>query len=918
MTVLRHSSRRDKLDVSLLNARLRNAVSYDRIAGYFRSSLLEVAGEAIEDVVGKVRVVCNSDLEPADVATAKAAQQAMRQSWCAAEPEKLAAGVAGRPRFRRLYDLLASGRLEVRVLPDSVFGLVHGKAGVIRYGDGRATSFLGSVNESLSAWRLNYELMWEDDSAEAVDWVQTEFDALWGHPMAVPLADFIVQDAKRLADRQETPIEDWRRDAQASAASAAVESPVYRQEFGLWAHQKYFVKLAFDAHRRGTARFVLADQVGLGKTVQLALAALLMALTGDKPVLILVPKPLMLQWQDELRDLLGIPSAMWLGDGWRDEQGIEHPVTGPEGVRRCPRRFGIVSQGLVVAGNEILTHLLGIRFECIICDESHRARRKKIDPNNLTPRPEYNNLAAFLKQISPRTKSMLLATATPVQLHPIEAWDLLAILSAGNEAVLGNDWSEWRKPESCLPVIMGEEALSGDVFEAWPWVRNPLPPRGEGSNFRLLRQRLNLDDATHVAAGDLISSMNSASRTLLGQVAHEFGRNHNPFIRHIVRRTRQYLENTIDPATGEPYLKPVRVRLFGEGEDEAVPLPPYLQDAYDAAQAFCRLLSQRVRGAGFLKTLLLRRMGSSIYAGRRTTEKMLATWGTGELFAERNSGASDEAVGADGDDGNEGEPRNAVVESEMKNLTSQERAELARCLKALEVNQDRDPKFQQVLNYLVGENWLARGCIIFSQYFDSAWWLAESLSREHFPDEPIGIYAGGANSGILMGGQFKACLRDDIKAKVKHGEIRLLIGTEAASEGLNLQRLGTLINLDLPWNPTRLEQRKGRIQRIGQVRDEVFVCNLRYRGSVEDRVHQLLSSRLEYIFDLFGQIPDVLESLWIDVAQGEVEDAKRLIDGIQQTHPFDDRYAKVENLDWESCARVLSATEIRKVLAAGW
>ena len=52
---------------------------------------------------------------------------------------------------------------------------------------------------------------------------------------------------------------------------------------------------------------------------------------------------------------------------------------------------------------------------------------------------------------------------------------------------------------------------------------------------------------------------------------------------------------------------------------------------------------------------------------------------------------------------------------------------------------------------------------------------------------------------------------------MKRGEIRLLIGTDAASEGLNLQRPGSLVNLDWPWNPTRLEQRKGRIQRIGQI-----------------------------------------------------------------------------------------------------
>jgi superfamily II DNA or RNA helicase len=916
VTLRRFSSRQERLDASVLDRRLRGAASYDRIAGFFRSSLLEVAGEAIEAVAGRVRIVCNSDLEPADVATAKAAQQAIRQSWCAGEPEKAAETEAGRGRFERLYDLLSSGKLEVRVLPDAAFGLIHGKAGVIRYAEGLATSFLGSVNESLSAWRLNYELLWEDDDPEAVAWVQQEFDALWSHPQAVPLADFVVQDAKRLARRSETPLDAWRRQAEPPVAAGVIETPVYRQEFGLWSHQKYFVRLAFDAHRRGMARFVLADQVGLGKTVQLALAALMMALEGDKPVLILVPKPLLVQWQDELRDLLDIPSAVWTGKAWVDEQGIEHPVLGPADVKRCPRRFGLVSQGLITRGNAIADHLLAMSFECVICDEAHRARRRKVDPDDLTPSPDANNLMGFLRRISTRTRSMLLATATPVQLHPIEAWDLLAILGVGNDAVLGNDWSEWRKPEACLPLVTGEATLPDDLYAAWPWIRNPLPPRSEGQSFRLLRQRLQVPEALNVVPGDAIDKADAPTKTLLRQVAGRFADDHNPFVRHIVRRTRKYLEETIDPATGEPYLKPVRVRLFGEAEEEAVPLPPYLQDAYNAAEEFCTLLGERVRGAGFLKTLLLRRMGSSIHAGRQTTERMLQTWGTGELFAVNAPTAEEDEE--DGEMDGEALAQEEAAAADMKNLTPAERAALARCLSALDASRDRDPKFQQVLDYLLRRQWINLGCIVFSQYFDTVWWLANALSKEHLPEESIGIYAGGANSGVMLNGAFKALPRETIKARVRTGELRLLLGTDAASEGLNLQRLGTLINLDLPWNPTRLEQRKGRIQRIGQIRDEVFVCNLRYRGSVEDRVHQLLSTRLEYIFDLFGQVPDILEAVWIDVATGQMEAARRRIDAMPKQHPFDARYAKVENIDWETCATVLNRSERDRALRAGW
>lgn len=916
--VNRYSSRRQPIDRSFLASHLKGAQNYDRIAGYFSSSLFELIGEEIDTVTGKIRVVCNSDLHPLDVQTAKAAKMALWKSWTASQPETLLespVALQAQNRFKRLYDFLCSGKLEVRVLPDEVFGLIHGKAGVITLADGSKTSFMGSANESKSAWRLNYELVWEDSSPEAVAWVQEEFDALWSHPQAFPLSEAVVQDFERLSRRQVLRnLDDWKVDP--DPASAVIETPVYRKEVGLWEHQKYFVKTAFDAHRGPLkkARFVLADQVGLGKTIQLAMTAQLIALTGSKPILIICPKTLVWQWQGEMLDLLDMPSAVWDGRRWVDEREIEYPVIGIEAIRKCPRRVGIVSSGLISRRSEAAALLLKMEYDCVILDEAHRARRRNLGANRDQETPDATNLLDFMYEISTRTRSLLLATATPVQIRPIEAWDLLDILNRGDESVLGNQFSLWQDALRALGLVMGRDRLPDEEYEKWEWIRNPMPPRSEGRGFEILRRKLGVPDEQSVVFGDHFGQFGPPDLARLNNVFPRLIKDHNPFIRRIIRRTRGQLESQIDPETREPLLKPIKVELLGEEEKDAILLPPYLQEAYAKAEEFCEILGRRMRGSGFLKTLLLRRVGSSIYAGMQTAKKMLEEW--------------EDATTSDEDDEPEGEPQDGREEAPgssalpvgvplHKTLTAQERLLLEQFVDALEANQERDPKYAVVVECLKNKKWLELGCVVFSQYRASIQWLVGQLTKE-FPEEPIALYSGPAKSGIMLGGKWSPTSREVIKARVQAGELRLLLGTDAASEGINLQRLATLINLDLPWNPTRLEQRKGRIQRIGQIHDTVKIYNLRYRDSVEDRVHELLSHRLQNIYGLFGQIPDVLEDAWVAMALGEKEEAQKIIDALPDEHPFELRYTHVEKVDWESCAMVLSAEEKRRVLGQGW
>ena len=627
-TINRFSSRRQRLDHAFLADRLRGAKSYKRIAGYFRSSIFELVGEEIASIP-KVQIVCNSELDAADVAVSKHVREtALKERWNEAPAEVEA--LLHRDRYRRLYDLLTSGRVEVRVVPkDRVF--IHGKAGVIEAADGVKTCFLGSINETKSAFAQNYEILWEDPSPEGVAWVEEEFDALWQD--AYPLPDAIIEETKRVADRLEIRFDEAKTDELPAAALA--ESPIYRGGEQLQPWQRSFVTL-FMQHREtyGKARLLLADEVGVGKTLSLAASAMISALLGDGPVLILCPSTLTLQWQVELYDKLGIPSAVWSSNKkvWLDPKGHIIKTRGAEDIARCPYRIAIVSTGLIVHDSSERQYLLELKYGTVVLDEAHKARRrgglgqKKEEPNNLLD---------FMLKIGLRTKNLLLGTATPIQTEVHELWDLMRVINAGADFVLGRElYSRWVDYEKALPVVKGDETPL-EERDAWEWLRNPLPPASENSLFATLRLQLGIPEQTFYSDKGF-GSLGFLEQQAIGQALEPgFLRENNPITRHTVLRRRQTLEDAgllekvgvnVHPNPDAPATAYAGVGFNGLGLLTNLPFDL----AYRAAESFTKALQKRTKAAGFMKTMLLQRICSSFASGRATAERMLQK----EMFEE--------------------------------------------------------------------------------------------------------------------------------------------------------------------------------------------------------------------------------------------------------------------------------------------
>jgi superfamily II DNA or RNA helicase len=874
---------------------LKRSVGYDRVAGYFRSSSLAAASQgfsAFTAAGGKMRLVVGADLQIDDVAAIlKGDQERLTASlekaldpgepW----PADVQNGVA------LLGWMVSRGVLDVRVafrvhgktgqplaFEDAEDGYVHEKWALFTDAQGNRLYISGSLNESRTALVHNAENIdvhadwWGEIERQRCEEAQASFEALWRneHPhLRVLTLPEAVRD-KLIAFGQNIP-----RPLEIDGSSdlpPVVEPPsaLERLQFAVlrdaprmpggrfvgmytspvepWPHQEVV------AHRLVETwpySYLLCDEVGLGKTIEAGLAIRSLLLSGlAKRVLIAPPASLTQQWQRELASkfLLSFHRAM---SGTTVRHEIIHPVeetvtsTGLFAPDRC-----IVSTGLVGRPARQAELQGAKRFDIVLVDEAHYARRQNPGKGERS-HPKFGNLYRVMQEsLRPNTACLWMATATPMQLDWIEVFDLLALTDrvgpfqfdpsmtwayyqALGDLVRNNDidrfqWDllrraikalEWQDP--FLWHYLRESVVDGRIrTPARLWLTHGTPPRGIDRRYI---QRL-------------IFTASPLSRVML---------RHGRSLLEIYRENKKLGANL-----ARRHVLPVP-RIVLEGLEKR---------AYEDLEEYCRELTAKIgrnaRGnewrtrLGFYLSFLRLRLASSTFAIRETLrrrkERVAATLAA--QGGEPVEGIEEEfEFDLDGDEETDEAVVNEVLKGRQPEDLAWEQQRLEQMLERLGDLSDMPLKMRELLKVLdkrkqPGGRILQT--VIFTRFYDTLQDLVKRL-RQVDPAMLVGTYSGS-------GGQYtdprthklRGTERDEIKHRFMRGEIDVLICTDAAAEGLNLQTADLLINYDLPWNPMKVEQRIGRIDRIGQKYEQVYVLNLCYVDSAEQIVYERLLNRL--------------------------------------------------------------------------
>lgn len=552
---------------------------------------------------------------------------------------------------------------------------------------------------------------------------------------------------------------------------------------------------------------LLADEVGLGKTIEAGLVISQKWAERKRKILVIAPANLRKQWSQELSDKFHLPSLILETKSFNQELQNQrfNPFDQNSIIVICSYQFARKQEH----------YIRGVDWHLVVIDEAHRLR------NVYKPSSKIAN--AIKNAVDGRPKILL--TATPLQNSLQELYGLVSII---------------------------DNYTFGDLQS----FRTQYLRSQEESVFAELRRRL----------------QPVCIRTLRKQVLE------------YVRYTNRV---------------PLTQEFFPTAEEQK--LYDLVSDYLQGEKLYALPKSQRA-----LMTLILRRLlASSTFAISHTLEKLAVKL---EQVVDEQSAVNEqfqEDIADNFEEYNEllDEWEEEDESPEERLYTAEEIAEIKsesaqlREFFLLAQSIKKNSKGEVLLTALKkgleesGKRGASRKAIIFTESTRTQLYLYQLLQETEFRDKIV-LFNGSNNSPEVrviynkwlelnkgtdrVSGSVTADIRAAIIDKFRN-DAEIMIATEAAAEGVNLQFCSLIVNYDLPWNPQRIEQRIGRCHRYGQKYDVVVVNFLNKANAADERVYELLSEKFRLFEGVFGASDEIL-----GVVESGVDFEKRIVEIYQR------------------------------------
>jgi superfamily II DNA or RNA helicase len=614
-----------------------------------------------------------------------------------------------------------------------------------------------------------------------------------------------------------------------------------------------------------TGNLLIADEVGLGKTIEAGLIWTELRARFDlRRLLVVCPKALCRKWEAELAgkfgldarimspadllDMLESPERMARGfvaicslQGLKPPRGWDDPAA-PQHRRPAARLARLLTER---AEDDPL-------FDMLVVDEAHHIRN---------PETRNNFLGRLLQ---PTVQHQVFLSATPIHLRNTDLFSLLSLIDPEtfrHESILQEII------EANRPIVEAREAaLAGATVDG---IRAKIAAAAEHPLLAGTQKIAVLLDGLARLSDPLPRGERARLADELEQV--------NLLANTVTRTRRRDVQE----------LRVVRdVRVF------RADMHPVERDAYDAITGVVQqyALDRDVPG-GFLLATPQRLLASCLPAA-------IARWRRRAV----------DPMSEDGDAGDhDSETATTEAPEEYRPLVGL-LAEACKRLPSRDLLERHDTKFEAFLaalhEFLASHP--AEKVIVFSTFLDTLDYLDRRLQ------------VAGIKCLVFHG---NVADRDAVLERFEtDGSVRALLSSEIGSEGIDLQFCRTIFNYDLPWNPMTVEQRIGRVDRLGQASESVTIVNLLHRNTIDDAIYSRLYDRLRLCEQALGGfeavLGDEISRLTADLLAGRLSPAQEA-QRIDQTSQAIENRLKIERqLEDEAAALIAHGDRITASIRA--